>query len=503
MNMRTQEQQTICQSITEGESLVVNACAGSGKSTTLREAISDLNDSNPLDEILACMYNKAAQLDFEGKLGMSCADVRTMHSLAYRGVVSRSQGYAQRLRGRPHISLQEIVKRLNIKNLPVNDKSSDFLILGAKEGYWPRFLLAKWVKLSIDRFVNSSAPKPLNYNVYIPTVLQFKHKEETAYLESYLLGYVRKFWSMLTDEKSDLPLRHDDYLKIWQLRQPDLNQDYDVVMMDEAQDLNPVFESVLNNFTGQIVYVGDTRQAIYQFRGVVNAMDNALKSVRNVKECLLTQSFRFGPEIAMVANRVLNKQANYIRGNDDLDTIVTPFCTEDKMTVICRTNVGAMETILDHSLAGRQCSFVGNTQAIVNKLISALALSQGRIMDVKDPSIKEFESWEGLLSALDIVDDYDLKLIADLIIKKQSDIPRLIDALDAAGDTPETVADTIVTTAHKSKGREWDHVSLANDFKAIKDEDGNEIIPETNLLYVAATRAQKTLTPNDVLRSVI
>jgi hypothetical protein len=53
----------------------------------------------------------------------------------------------------------------------------------------------------------------------------------------------------------------------------------------------------------------------------------------------------------------------------------------------------------------------------------------------------------------------------------------------------EKLADVVITTAHKAKGREWDGVSLAGDFKHPDDMDSDEL----RLLYVAVTRAKKHL----------
>jgi len=39
-------------------------------------------------------------------------------------------------------------------------------------------------------------------------------------------------------DRSDIRLPHDGYVKLWQLRRPRLDQ-YDVLMIDEAQDLTP------------------------------------------------------------------------------------------------------------------------------------------------------------------------------------------------------------------------------------------------------------------------
>jgi superfamily I DNA/RNA helicase len=56
----------------------------------------------------------------------------------------------------------------------------------------------------------------------------------------------------------------------------------------------------------------------------------------------------------------------------------------------------------------------------------------------------------------------------------------------------ESEADVIVSTAHKSKGREWSTVRLAGDF-AEPLERGAGADGELRLLYVAATRARDVL----------
>ncbi|KLB34411.1 3'-5' exonuclease, partial [Xanthomonas euvesicatoria] len=64
----------------------------------------------------------------------------------------------------------------------------------------------------------------------------------------------------------------------------------------------------------------------------------------------------------------------------------------------------------------------------------------------------------------------------------------------------------VVVTAHRSKGLEFDHVELAENFIDTVDEDTGKLrdfsdaerqtIEEVNLLYVAATRARKELATN-------
>lgn len=56
-----------------------------------------------------------------------------------------------------------------------------------------------------------------------------------------------------------LPLGHDGYLKLWALSDPVILADY--ILMDEAQDTNPVVLGVLQRQPAQMIYVGDKHQS--------------------------------------------------------------------------------------------------------------------------------------------------------------------------------------------------------------------------------------------------
>ena len=106
-----------------------------------------------------------------------------------------------------------------------------------------------------------------------------------------------------TDDRIKLP--HDGYLKIFQLESPCLQEifPHDVLLMDEGQDMNPPMLDIFNKQDVNKVIVGDPNQQIYGFRGAVNA----LGSVQATHLYHLTQSFRFGPIIGLVANTCLER----------------------------------------------------------------------------------------------------------------------------------------------------------------------------------------------------
>ncbi|XP_060541168.1 F-box DNA helicase 1-like [Pantherophis guttatus] len=95
------------------------------------------------------------------------------------------------------------------------------------------------------------------------------------------------------------------YLKLWQLQKPSLSTDterYDVIMVDEAQDCTHAMMNIVLSQTCGVILVENPHQQIYTFRGA----DNTVLDVPNSRIFHLTQSFRFGYEIAYVGATLLD-----------------------------------------------------------------------------------------------------------------------------------------------------------------------------------------------------
>ena len=88
----------------------------------------------------------------------------------------------------------------------------------------------------------------------------------------------------------------------------------------------------------------------------------------------------------------------------------------------------------------------------------------------------------------------DLKVLVDLIDRHGADV--IISTVDRL--VKEDRAEVTISTAHKSKGREWSSVRIATDFREPKDdpdmgEPGDIPREDAMLAYVAVTRAQHVL----------
>lgn len=83
-----------------------------------------------------------------------------------------------------------------------------------------------------------------------------------------VLSLVEQAWRVMKDSNdSALPMTHSGYVKLYQLSRPDLSRAYDVIMLDEAQDVSPAIGDVILRQKAPRVLCGDSHQAIYSFIG--------------------------------------------------------------------------------------------------------------------------------------------------------------------------------------------------------------------------------------------
>jgi len=79
-------------------------------------------------------------------------------------------------------------------------------------------------------------------------------------------------WKNICKHNSTAPVTHDCYLKLFYLQGRELAPRDWTVMLDEAQDADPVILGLLERHKGARIVVGDKYQQLYQWRGAVNAL---------------------------------------------------------------------------------------------------------------------------------------------------------------------------------------------------------------------------------------
>ena len=287
----------------------------------------------------------------------------------------------------------------------------------------------------------------------------------------------------MTNHRDRLPLGHDGYLKLWALGRPKLGFQY--ILLDEAQDTNPVVLDLLSKQQAQIVYVGDKHQQIYEWRGAVNAM----ATIEGCDETYLTQSFRFGEAIAQAATQVLKTlgETRTVRGNPGVaSTIGTNGVVR---AVLARTNATVILEILQAIALSLRPFVIGGTTSWKRLLSDVFELKSGKPGTC--PEFFGFENWTQVVEFSETEEGEDLRTFVQLV--EQHGERKLWAAVSSAQEKEED-ADIILSTAHKAKGREWELVRLAPDFLSsrLNGVDPNAEA-EVRLFYVAMTRAKRHL----------
>lgn len=458
----TSEQQEIIDSFEWGGDLVIEAGAGSGKTSTLKL----LAAASPGQRGVYIAYNRSIADDASRSFPASVT-CKTAHGFAFAAV---GRQYAHRLSG-PRMPAQRTAQILGLRE-PVKVGT---LNLSPHQ-------LARLAMETVTRWCYSADDTVMWRHVPIVNGLDKPGQRELA---RYLAPVAQRAWDAdLSKVDGQLRYVHDHYLKAWALTRPQLPGDY--VLLDEAQDSNGAVAGLVGNQQAQQIAVGDACQAIYGWRGATNYMKNAPGT-----RLYLSKSFRFGDAIAAEANKWLTLLDAPLRltGYDSIPSRAEPVDQPD--AILCRTNAGAMARVITAMADGRKPALVGGGKEI-RRFAEAAQRLQARL-GTDHPDLMAFESWAQVQAYVETDGDgSDLRVMVRMVDDHGPD--RLMQLVDALVD--ERQADVVISTAHKAKGREWGTVRIATDFAEPKPRDDGVtrlLVDECMLAYVSVTRAKLVL----------
>lgn len=463
--------------------LVLEAGAGAGKTSTL-EAIAR---AYPRAKILYIAFGKPQQLEAEQRMPSNVTS-RTTHALARRVVGGPYNG---RINDKIRVNSFKAAQVLGLNRMGPVRITPDTTVAPLSPS-----TLARLAIQTVNNFSNSADRDILDQHV--PHDVNGVTPETRPALVAAVLPVARLAWAniRMTDRQlaqsgqGGLFFYHDYYLKMWSLTRPVLSQ-YHIILLDEAQDTNPCVMDVINRQTCQVILVGDACQAIYGWRGAVNAMAEA-----QGRRLFLTQSFRFGPAIAAQANKWLGLIPGAtlrLKGFEKIPSKVVEGMV-DPTAILCRTNAGVMAEVVKQIEAGRKVALVGKGLADDLRFFaeSAIDLMDGRL--TAHPDLCLFPRWEDVQRYVE--EDptgADLKTFVSLIDEYGPD--KLIEILGTL--VSQDTADVSISTVHKTKGLEFDRVLIGDDFPEPEETDRNPEPVLTRefvmLAYVAVTRAKKAL----------
>jgi superfamily I DNA/RNA helicase len=453
------------------DNILVQAVAGSGKSTTLRELTKYLSGDST---VLA--FNKAIQLEMQDALVRegSTAQAKTFNGLGH-GILCRNQRGAR---------IELDLMRNIAKSLcdPGEMKEHGYALQRAVG-------LAKNNAMGISKPIDSEDFKSLfeNYDLNIDSkqVPYWANKAVECFNRS-----IQDPGKISFDDQLWLPVA-----KGWRFPR------IDNLLVDEFQDLTPIQHFMIDLFTdsgSRLVGVGDRHQAIYGFRGALSDSMDIAKERFAMIELPLSITYRCPRSVVLEAQHFcpdLMWRENAPEGElNRTDAWKDPHLFYDSL-VMCRNNAPLFKAILRHVRAKSPCRVLTNFLESFKGFINGFKSEKTVDFRRKLASWYETESanakakkFYGRLESL--TDKYETaKLLAD----EYSTTREIIGLLDrlALGTSGPTFA-----TIHKAKGLEHDHSYLLRPdlIPARYATTDEQLRQEDNLLYVAITRAKSSFT---------
>jgi AAA domain/UvrD-like helicase C-terminal domain len=466
------EQERALDLFRQGKTLRVDAYAGTGKTATLR-----LLATAAASKGLYLAFNRSIALEARQTFppGVACT---TIHSIAFRNVRRAFRFSEQKLTGALSVNVL-----LSAFQIPETISFRSGLCLSSRS-------YASILIEATRSFLRSSDITPGAVHVPRLGALEFVSDPQFADFAQQAGKHVEVLWSNMCSAQSALPLGHDGYLKLWAISNPVSQVDY--ILIDEAQDLNAVLLGVLRGLKCQMVYVGDPYQQIYEWRGAINAMEQVAVDDR----VLLSQSFRFGPTIAGAATNILRELGarEPLLGSKRLKSHLARVQPD---VILSRSNLSAMGHVLDALSRNQRCHLLGGTVALESLLEDVSRLKAGTA--AVSPELVGFSSWKDVLAQSVTPEGAHLRSLVNMVVE-YGERTMLAGLRRTERDEPK--AQIVCSTAHRSKGREWEYVRVADDFEeallrsrkaSTGGANGSDYHAELRLLYVAITRAQKAL----------
>ncbi|WP_033401430.1 AAA family ATPase, partial [Actinokineospora enzanensis] len=473
----TPQQQAIIDACLDGRDVAVRALAGTGKTSTMRMVAARMPDK----KITYVAFNRAIADEAQAAFGPNVT-ADTFHAFARKALRSNPRYQAK------------------LGKIDKNDGFPEEIaaVLGHDRYDGVRYGPQGTEEIEVTSLVRLAQGTVKRFRESADAEIGFRHVGESAAadttgLSTLVLDYARRIWADKTDPDGQLRFVHDDYRKIWALGNPTIPGD--VIIFDEVQDVNELQARLVQAQSAQTIVVGDSYQSIYGFTGAKDFLRNWPADVT----LPLTQSWRFGPNVAEVGNQFLGllRARLTLEGNPGLDTRLEQ--VPDPDAVLCRTNAAAVAAVIDAMDDGKRVALVGGGDAIKDIAKAAQDLMRGR--STKHPDLAMFGTWGDVREYVNQHEEaQSLKMLVRLVDQHRPEglIQMAQDLIDEDETDPDLKADLVVSTAHKAKGREWNAVRIADDFRGPTEdpETGEEILPqpeELRLAYVTVTRAQRRL----------
>jgi len=459
---------------------VIGAVAGSGKTTTIIQALSNISSKK---RILMLAFNKSIADELKEKVPYH-VEVATFHSCAFGSLRSSS-------RSKMFVKSNKV---FNIIKSEIPDWEERKLygsyvqkLVGLGKGAGMGVLMNnnenEWLKILDHHDLLQFCSDP---NLDINTLLDYTDKVFRA------------------SNRDRRTIDFNDML-LFTLMYKSTFKKYDFVFIDEAQDTNGVQREILKKLLkpqGRLIAVGDSYQAIYGFRGADSTAMEMIVSEFGAQVLPLSICYRCSKSVIEEARQYMPTIESFdkapqgsVRNLDRYE--VSSFSSED--AILCRNTAPLVSFAYSFISKGVPVNMLGRD--IGAGLVSFIkSFKTNSISDLED----KMEEWyqkqvdnaskngneQKLESANDKVES--IKIFIEQVIGDS--VTNLISCIeDLFSD--DVNGNITLATVHKSKGLEWNNVFILDKNRFFPKWAKKEWmkIQERNIVYVAVTRAKKNL----------
>lgn len=443
---------------------VVIARAGSGKTSTIVEGFKYLPKGK---KTLMVAFNKAIAEELKQR-APSYVDVMTLHSLGFRAI---KQSFGA-----------DVVLE--------NDKCNELIktLIGDDYDMWEvNQSIAKCVSLCKGFLVDTPSRVGDLIDKFGIEIFEYSREKFTE--------LVLKTLALCKAKKNVIDF--DDMIWFPFVYRLNVGK-FDVVFVDEAQDLNQAQMAMVlsaNKMDGRIIAVGDPAQSIYQFRGADSeAIPNFITKLK-AKSLPLSVTYRCPLKVVALAQQVvpdIEACEGAKEGTlEDVPAEQLLRLVKPGDFVLSRTNA----PLIKHCMALLKAGIPANIQGrdVGSNLIYFIKKSKAK-------TINAFITYVNTWRENEVKRLLSEKKDSMVAIDKSECLLNLCEGTLTIKDLKETIgnlfndvddaAKVMFSTTHKAKGLERDRVFvLANTYRYGPGVEGEE----ANLWYVAVTRSKSEL----------
>lgn len=458
----------------DGGNGIVKAVAGSGKTTTIVEALKRIPRSQT-SIFLAFNKSIADELKARG------VNARTFHSLTFNAVMSDRRQQSP--------EMNKLKKIFDANSTPEEIKLY-------------RSFAIKMVGLARQTGIGCLVED----TVEAWTEIMEHHDIDVEHEDADTATAIQQARGLLALSNASMLVDFDDMLYFSVKDNLALNK-FDFVFVDEAQDTNAIQRAILRKLlkpTSRIVFVGDPAQAIYGFRGADSDSMSLLAQEFNCKELPLTITYRCASSVVNYAQQwVSDIEARPDAPEGLVKHLGAKWVPSDMVPgdlVVCRTTAPLMTTAFRFIREGKPVQVLGRE---IGQGLKTL-IKKMNASDIDELEVKLEIYLDREMEKLRVKDDdAGMERLSDkvgsllFLLRGLKENRRTIPDLEAGIDYlfKDKTDAVLFATIHKSKGLEADRVFWLERSKcpskwARKEWQQQQ---EINLCYVAATRAKSAL----------